>query len=74
MQANSFHLQNILQYILLIFRIGIGITVIKVGYELASNTTSFGYYEGTGFGTGLFIIGIGCYFFFNSIYQHFFEG
>lgn len=63
------HTKQIYNWLLVIIRSLIGITVIKVGYEVAVNKQHFGYYQDNGFFTGLFVIAVGCYFILFSFFK-----
>lgn len=65
-------LQRILQALLFIGRIIIGVTVIWVGYTLVTGQLYVSQTMNSSFGTGVFLLIIGSYFFFSAFLRQFF--
>jgi hypothetical protein len=54
-------------------RIAIAITVMRVGYTLATGKVYISPVVNGGAGTGLFLLIIGTYFFFSAFHRQFFD-
>ncbi len=64
--------KKILSLTLMLFRIVIGLVVIKTGFDFASGGGVFAYQETDGL-TGIFVIIIGVYFIFSSLFGRAFD-
>lgn len=73
MKNSNSTLHQLIQTLLFIARIIIGITVIRVGYILSSGQLYISQTMNNGFGTGIFLLIIGSYFFFSAFLRKFFD-
>ncbi|MCP4339889.1 MAG: hypothetical protein GY799_13610 [Desulfobulbaceae bacterium] len=60
-------IKQLLRLTLIFLRIMIGLVVIKTGFDFASGSGAFAYQETDGL-TGIFVIIIGLYFVFSSLF------
>ncbi len=73
MKKSNSVLVSLLQFLIFIARIIISVTVIWVGYTLITGELYISQTISGGFGTGLFLLIIGAYFFFSAFLRHFFD-
>lgn len=73
MKKSNSVIGNILQSLIFLARTIIGITVIWVGYTLISGEFYASHSINGGFGTGVFLLIIGTYFFFSAFLRQFFD-
>ncbi len=73
MKKSNSVLVNILHLLIFLARVIIGITVFWVGYTLTSGEYYASQSINGGFGTGVFLLVIGTYFFFSAFLRQFFD-
>ncbi len=66
-------IHNAYNWVILLLRSIIGITVVKVGYDIAAHDQYLPLDQSGTLATGLFVMIIGCYFVFSSLFKQFFE-
>ena len=73
MAKNKSRIDQAVAWVFTLCRIGVGIVVMKTGFDLAKGAGSFAYYESDNIMTGVFVMSIGIYFVLSSIRRQFFE-
>ena len=72
MAKNKSRIDQAVAWAFALCRIGVGMVVIKTGFELARGAGSFAYYESDNIMSGVFVMSIGIYFVFSGIRRQFF--
>ena len=74
MAKNKSRIDQAVAWAFALCRIGVGLVVIKTGFELARGAGSFAYYGSDNIMTGVFVMAIGIYFVFSGLRGQFLEG
>lgn len=71
MAKNKSRIEQVVSWFFTLCRILVGIVVIKTGFDLASGAGSFAYNKSDNIMTGVFVMSIGIYVVFASIFRQF---